>query len=214
MRHRSQLVLLVIPSIATTSVLASSSLPGGERDAVPAGVGSREPGSGSSLRKFDVGTKDAPVDGKDGKPHYGPFVDLEYGSSESSLRASSWKDGPLGSSAVDGRKMAESNDGVMNDKNRPEPKQGTTGTEGGVSEKDKARKMQEVQTGEKVENKPQMPKEVPMMPPSNAEKMLADKESTSRPGAKASSGEVSGLEVSRRVSLPMSPCACALRCAG
>ncbi len=26
---------------------------------------------------FNVGTKDAPVDGKDGRPHEGPFVDIE-----------------------------------------------------------------------------------------------------------------------------------------
>lgn len=119
--------------------------------------------------KYDVGTKDAPVDGKDGKPHAGPFV-----GSEKDLRKP--KTGAADDEAVlgkedaselvnpDGSKRPAVNDGVMNDPSRELPKQGTTGTEGGVSEKDKVRKAQEGQTGERVEKKPDSPKEAPPLP--------------------------------------------------
>ena len=59
----------------------------------------------------------------------------------------------------------------MNDPSRELPRQGTTGTEGGVSEKDKARKAQEGQTGEKLEKKPDSPKEAPPLPLSEQEKI-------------------------------------------
>lgn len=61
----------------------------------------------------------------------------------------------------DGSKIPDTNDGVMDDPHRQVPKQGTTGTEGGVSEKDKVRKEKEVKTGEKVEKTPDSPKLAP-----------------------------------------------------
>ena len=84
---------------------------------------------------------------------------------------------------VDGKRIPESHDGVMDDKNRPGPKKGTTGTEGGVSEKDKDRKLREKQTGEKAENKPPTPKEAPPLPDSgDGEAKSSDKTSTDTPG--------------------------------
>jgi hypothetical protein len=81
----------------------------------------------------------------------------------------------------------------MDDKNRPGPKKGTTGTEGGVSEKDKDRALREKQTGEKVENKPPTPKEAPPLPHADQERIQAANEG--KYGDKTST-EVSGLEVS------------------
>lgn len=114
--------------------------------------------------KHEVGTKDAPVDGKDGKPHAGPWV----GSEKDPKRAKSKdeeavlsKDSKTELVTPDGEKIPSVNDGVMDDPTREKPKYGTTGTEGGVSEKDKARKAQEGQTGERVEKKPDSPKEAP-----------------------------------------------------
>lgn len=75
--------------------------------------------SSTSARK--LGTKDAPVDGHDGKPHDGPFVDSKESAEKANLK---------------GKLIPEN--GVMNDQNRALPKKGTTGTEGGVSEKSKA----------------------------------------------------------------------------
>jgi hypothetical protein len=93
---------------------------------------------------------------------------------------------------VDGKRIPESHDGVMDDKNRPGPKKGTTGTEGGVSEKSKDRQLREKQTGEKVENTPPTPKEPPPLPHSDHEKIEADSEASH--GDKTAS-DISGLEV-------------------
>ncbi|KAB8338793.1 hypothetical protein FH972_021738 [Carpinus fangiana] len=102
------------------------------------------------LVKYDVGTKDAPVDGKDGKPHAGPFVDpLPYKDSKSTQASPS--------KINDGDKPT-SEDSVMNDPTRQAPKKGTTGTEGGVSEKERNRKAQDA-SGETRLKKPEPPKE-------------------------------------------------------
>lgn len=94
-------------------------------------------GTQSYAGRPEFGTKDAPVDGLDGKPHAGPFVD-------NSRLAGSDVDGS-GHRKPDLRSGASTRfqdqvvpeDGVMNDPNRKGPKEGTTGTEGGVSEKTK-----------------------------------------------------------------------------
>ncbi len=207
-QRRSPLLLLLIPSLAATAAFASSSnVPAGKdaappRDALdPTALG----GNGATASKYDVGTKDAPVDGKDGKPHSGPFVEMEnLRSAESKKELPPLKDRPRDTTVVDGVKIPESNDGVMDDKNRPEPKEGTTGTSGGVSEKDKARKSKEDITGIKVENKPETPKEAPPLPHSEQEKILSDKgdkdvkKEKSKDKTKAdikTSEDVSGLEV-------------------
>lgn len=57
-----------------------------------------------------------------------------------------------------------SNDGVMDDPNRSGPKEGTRGTEGGVSEKQKENRL----SGEKV---PGGPKEAPPLPHSEQQKL-------------------------------------------
>lgn len=124
-----------------------------------------------------VGTKDAPVDGKDGRPHLGPFV--ETGAERDRKKAKESGDEAKVSKAVpsaiasgalsdDVSKMPETNDGVMDDPNRTGPKEGTRGTEGGITEKSKDRK--EGQTdGAKPEKKPDPPKEIPPLPHSEQE---------------------------------------------
>jgi putative Ca2+/H+ antiporter (TMEM165/GDT1 family) len=133
--------------------------------------------TGSTGKKYDIGTKDAPVDGKDGRPHEGPFVEIENlrKNEDSKHDNPPLENRPNDPTVVDGKKIPESNDGIMFDKNRPNPKEGTTGTSGGVSEKDKARKAKEGQTGEKVENKPEPPKEAPPLPHSEEDKISSDK---------------------------------------
>lgn len=138
-----------------------------------------EPGVDGTRSKYDVGTKDAPVDGKDGKPHAGPWVGKEDKKTKPKPKAEG-TDGELvtapGSKdeasivAPDGTKIPQVNDGVMDDPNRQVAKQGTTGTEGGVSEKDKVRKAQEGQTGEKVGKTPDPPKEARPLPLNTGEK--------------------------------------------
>jgi hypothetical protein len=187
-RRPSPVLLLIIPAISSILVSAApeaaSSLSTNReaREAkalsptatIPLGQLSLKPTS-----KVDVGTKDAPVDGKDGKPHAGPFVDYEK---DRKKPTSTTEDGELVTKKTtpkdagderlsDGRPIPEVNDGVMNDPSRELPREGTTGTEGGVSEKDKARKAQEGQTGEKLEKKPDSPKEAPPLPHSEIEKI-------------------------------------------
>lgn len=115
-----------------------------------------------------VGTKDAPVDGKDGLPHQGPFVETGAerdrkkikGSDDEELVASS----PAGQETID-PDLPVSNDGVMDDPHRLGPKEGTRGTEGGVSEKSKE-KSKESSYANKV---PDSPKEKLPLPHSEAE---------------------------------------------
>lgn len=117
----------------------------------------------TSKSKYEIGTKAAPVDGKDGMPHAGPWVgkeDVKKGTSKpkDDELVVGKEDLTKKIKTADGGKIPDSNDGVMDDKHRPAPKEGTRGTEGGVSEKDKARKAKEGQTGEKAEQTPGSPK--------------------------------------------------------
>jgi Ca2+/H+ antiporter, TMEM165/GDT1 family len=120
-----------------------------------------------------VGTKDAPVDGKDGLPHQGPFVETSAErdrkktkeSDDQELAVTSLTEPPVEHAVESDTPI--SNDGVMDDPNRLGPKEGTRGTEGGVSEKSKDSKY-----GDKV---PDPPKKEPPLPHSEMEKVGAEK---------------------------------------
>lgn len=112
----------------------------------------------SNALKADVGTKDAPVDGLDGKPHAGPFVE-------------SLPDNRPGSST---KKTPKPEDGVMNDPNRASPRKGTTGIGGGVTEKERDRKAHEFKTGEKPLQKPDSPREPPPLPVGGQDKPTSE----------------------------------------
>jgi Ca2+/H+ antiporter, TMEM165/GDT1 family len=212
-RRPSPLLLLLIPSLSSILVSATpasvSSDLSKDREArepnilsptatIPLGQLSLKPTS-----KVDVGTKDAPVDGKDGKPHAGPFVDYEKDRKKQTPAA---EDGELVTKKPttlkeagderfpDGRPIPEVNDGVMNDPTRELPRQGTTGTEGGVSEKDKARKAQEGQTGEKLEKKPDSPKEAPPLPHSEQEKINKGEKDAAKQAEKDASKKNKGKD--------------------
>ncbi|KAH9844869.1 GDT1-like protein 1, chloroplastic, partial [Teratosphaeria destructans] len=129
--------------------------------------------------KAYVGTEDAPVDGKDGKPHAGPYVDTtpeeEPGPGDTATKTATAKALPslleklANSETKDGLKVEdipEKIDGVMNDETRKAPKKGTTGTEGGITEKTKERLAKG-----NSENKPTEPKEAPPLPHSEQERI-------------------------------------------
>uniref|UniRef100_A0A8H7N2H6 Uncharacterized protein n=1 Tax=Bionectria ochroleuca TaxID=29856 RepID=A0A8H7N2H6_BIOOC len=59
----------------------------------------------------------------------------------------------------------------MFDKNRERPAKGKTGTEGGVSEKEKNRKAREDKIGGKLQQQPESPKEQPPLPHSEEQKI-------------------------------------------
>ncbi|KAL2198752.1 hypothetical protein P885DRAFT_76355 [Corynascus similis CBS 632.67] len=172
-------VLFLLPSLAIAAAATDPQLDSNSiavRAGAPAG------------RRY--GTKDAPVDGNDGKPHAGPFVELdtESGSAED---LPALKDRPTDPLIVDGKRIPESHDGVMDDKSRSGPRNGPTGTEGGVSEKEKERKMRE-EIGERIENRPPTPKQAPPLPHSDQARFQTADEDKSED--RASVSDPSGLE--------------------
>ncbi|KAL9945684.1 hypothetical protein D7B24_005039 [Verticillium nonalfalfae] len=148
MRLRSRplpLILLLIPSLV--AALASEQTIHNEPRAVAADISVAE-----IAKRQDVGTKGAPVDGRDGMPHQGPFVDRNHNTDDLVKDLPPLEGRPDDPTIVDGKRIPETNDGVMNDRDRQKPKEGTIGTEGGVSEKDKARKA-----GDNVPEAPKTP---------------------------------------------------------
>ncbi|KAM5452415.1 GCR1-dependent translation factor 1 [Microsporum audouinii] len=120
-----------------------------------------------------------PFDGKDGKPHAGPFVETsaerDRKKSQNGSKMKDEEDDTFSENtehiAPDGTKIPHSNDGVMDDKNRSGPKEGTTGTEGGVSEKSKGKDT----SGDR---KPDPPKEAPPLPHSEQKKIPGQDDQT------------------------------------
>ena len=180
-RRPLPLLLLLIPSLHYTTALRSdyqvADLAEGRPEpppSVPTSLGVK------SNADLGVGTEDAPVDGKDGRPHEGPFVETnaERGRKKAKENGDAdvvkppTKDGTKGASSATASDLPETNDGVMDDPNRAGPKEGTRGTEGGISEKNKDGKGQDGQTsGSKGEKKPDPPKEAPPLPHSEQEKL-------------------------------------------
>ena len=152
----------------------------------------------SPTSKANKATKDAPVDGLDGKPHAGPFVEdkpapvVKQPGGIEELRPAATPTTKVSSTKPSKELTKEEwaalgaeGDGVMDDKNRQAPK-GNTGTEGGVSAKEKEKKEQETKTGEKAEQIPQPPKEALPHPQGEQETLKGDqdtKTSTRKAGA-------------------------------
>ncbi|KAI9829409.1 MAG: hypothetical protein M1819_006346 [Sarea resinae] len=200
-RRASPLILLLLPVLSSALAVGkvgpasaadetdpSVALPQAAREAavVNSASSSALPDPQLAVLRSDRGLKDTPVDGKDGKPHAGPWVETAAERERKKTKAGDEEDalfpgkkpGPKPAKdtstdgvTVQGPQIPETNNGVMDDPNRAGPKQGTTGTEGGVSEKNRDRKAQEGQTGEKAEMKPDPPKEAPPLPHSEQEKI-------------------------------------------
>ncbi len=154
-------------------------------------------------------TKDAPVDGKDGRPHAGPFVETNAERDRKKAKESGDEDAagtkPISKDMIKGKErweeMPETNDGVMDDPHRTGPKEGTRGTEGGISEKSKDRLAQDGDAaGPKPEKKPDPPKEAPPLPHSEQEIVGPIKDPTKKGGPteeeeKPKEKQLGGLEV-------------------
>lgn len=171
----SVLLLLFLSSLSTSA--AKSTSPPTKPDAVVKHDGKAASSSSSIL--YDSPTAqaralaDVPIDGKDGKPHAGPFVETnaerERKQAASDENSSPDPNDPTSEHVLPGGAVIpSSNDGVMDDKNRQGPKEGTRGTEGGVSEKTKDKLSGS-------ENKPDPPKEVPPLPHSEQQKIPGQK---------------------------------------
>ena len=110
-----------------------------------------------------IGTKDAPVDGRDGMPHEGPFVETNAERSRKKSKETGDEElAPAVLKSTVNQNMPVSNDGVMDDAGRLGPAEGTRGTEGGVSGKSSSKL---------TDKKPDPPKESPPLPHSETEKM-------------------------------------------
>lgn len=157
-RSRSPLLLLLLPSLAAALAVDSKAKPGSVAQLADGEAGSATLPS----RPAGQGTKDAPVDGLDGKPHAGPFVEpkkllpakVEDLGTKSSL---SDEVGDIGK-----KKKPKAEDSVMDDRVGEKPNKGPKGTEGGVSEKDRLKQQAGEGKGQSSElKKPEQPKEVP-----------------------------------------------------
>ncbi|KAG5982321.1 hypothetical protein E4U55_002053 [Claviceps digitariae] len=182
----SPLLLLLLPSLAVgLSPRAAASVEDREPElkSFAAVAASRQADDATTSRagtgsRVGTVTKDAPVDGKDGKPHFGPFVETDgVAVDKQGQKLPKLKGRPDDPTLIGGQKIPETNDGVMFDKNRNRPENGiSTGTDGGVTEKDKVRKEKEGKTGQKTITKPTAPKEQPPLPQSEERKLRNGKE--------------------------------------
>ncbi|KAL8686771.1 MAG: hypothetical protein Q9218_006876 [Villophora microphyllina] len=233
LRPRSiPLLLLLIPCLQHTYAIRSSeevaalaegrTLPDDTDppSSVPSGLA--KPNADSS-----IGTKDAPVDGKDGRPHQGPFVETsaergrkkakESGDEEPAFSA---KKAPSTEKLKEAsyKDLPETNDGVMDDPNRTGPREGTRGTEGGISGKSRDGKAEGDISMTKLEKKPDPPKEAPPLPHGEQEKLgqkeskepskkagesIVAEEDKGKEKAKEKSKELGGLE--KPADLPEKP---------
>lgn len=175
-RRPSPLLLLLLPLVLPTVTAGSIKAPSSNfailrREATPANAPVESVVVAGKANP--VGTKDAPVDGKDGLPHQGPFVETGAERDRKKTKESEVTESP--SSSLKGPSIEHavqpgtplSNDGVMDDPNRLGPKEGTRGTEGGVSEKSKDSKY--------VDKVPDPPKKEPPLPHSEVETIGAEK---------------------------------------
>lgn len=181
LRRASPLLLLLAPSLVAADslqrpaegtevltnddILALNHAPKGAKVADAESPANTQPGSSAKTARPYKGTEDAPVDGQDGKPKVGPFVDTtpdEVKNKNGDAATTTSKSVPTSLKNLEESigDIPEKNDGVMNDENRPLPKKGTTGTEGGISDREKLRKGNDGQ----AEKYPQEPKEAPPIP--------------------------------------------------
>ncbi|CAG8888491.1 unnamed protein product [Penicillium salamii] len=172
--NTSPILLFLLPAIAAALT------DGTYNDNIDSRVSRETVGTNSRLVDSDTvasnvakGAPDVPVDGKDGRPHAGPWVETSADRDRKGTKGSDGSDStkydpkiPSSQhlSTEDGKVIPHSNGGVMDDPYRAGPKEGTRGTEGGVSGKGKESQF----TSEKV---PGGPKEAPPLPNSEAKKL-------------------------------------------
>lgn len=219
----SPLLLLLIPALHLAYAIDPTDVPGhkindyGHEVAALAegkAVKQQELGAGTAIAtqlprsRFDTNfqAKGAPIDGKDGRPHTGPFVETSAERDRKKAKESGDEDKlsssekPLSKSIPSG--TPDTNDGVMDDPNRKGPKEGTRGTEGGISEKSREKEGQLSSIGSDEGKKPDPPKEAPPLPHSEQEEVSTSESGKKTPdvivednGDRSKEKEVGGLEV-------------------
>ncbi|KAJ6114874.1 hypothetical protein N7486_000652 [Penicillium sp. IBT 16267x] len=176
------LLLLLLPALSTAATNTQSiSEPSAHKSRGGSALDARYIAADSVASTNAIhGSPDVPVDGKDGRPHAGPWVETSAdrdrksskGSDDVDLVSTNY-DSKIPSSdhlsTEEGKMIPHSNGGVMDDPHRAGPQEGTRGTEGGVSEKGK----ENLYNAAKV---PDSPKEALPLPPSEKQKLPSDSE--------------------------------------
>ena len=196
-RHLSiPLLLLLLPALTSAHVLDSRAKPGSVQHLADDASASKAPALlPPSAKPGGIGTKDAPVDGLDGKPHAGPFV-------ENPKKAAAVVEdlGELPQLANQKDKtegwVAPEPDSVMEDRGDWGAQlKGPTGTEGGVSEKDKERKEKQMMGDYVAEKK--VPPKLPVNHQSEEDSIQYAKAKAEKEGGAAEKPKgAQGLEVS------------------
>jgi putative Ca2+/H+ antiporter (TMEM165/GDT1 family) len=203
---RPHTLLLLLPALrvlATSIAVDTSDDKPVARAAVPAYTQATYlPDASLAPTAAAKGTKDAPVDGMDGKPHAGPYIADDPKAHDKAPNVvedlASMKKPTATPESVLIDEVKDGDKSVMQD---PERKlaTGTTGTEGGVSAKDKERLAHEEKTGEKKEQVPESPKEAPPHP-ADQKQLKADATATASTSRALGAG---GLE--KPTDLPDTP---------
>ncbi|OJJ00570.1 hypothetical protein ASPVEDRAFT_40084 [Aspergillus versicolor CBS 583.65] len=151
------------------------------------------------------GTQDAPVDGKDGRPHAGPWVETnaERDRKKSGTVPSAEEQPRRDTKSAehrdsDGQPIPYSNDGVMDDRNRAAPKEGTRGTENGVSGKPNGNPYT-------TDKSPDSPKEAPPLPHSEKQKLPTTGDDSDAKDTKGSSTDSTLGVLEKPADLPNKP---------
>ncbi|KAJ5918279.1 hypothetical protein N7454_010654 [Penicillium verhagenii] len=202
------LLLLLLPALSTAATTTNSiSEPSASRGASildPRFIDADSLASTNAIH----GSPDIPVDGKDGRPHAGPWV--ETGAERDRKSSKSGDDIDLVSTKFDtkipssghlsteeGTMIPHSNGGVMDDPHRTGPQEGTRGTEGGISEKGKDNLYNAAKT-------PDSPKEALPLPHSEKQKLPSDSEDATGSGRSADGAGTLGM-LEKPADLPDKP---------
>lgn len=196
-------LLLLLPALSSAAAIGATdedtnlNLRGGAAKAGSVAAG-----------KVDVADSVKPAE--DGRPQWGPFVSdkdkpkkmspgiVDIGSKGTPKSSSdSLSDSVMGDQKDLSSEFA-AKDSVMDDPDHVGPKKGTTGTEGGVSEKNKKHKALEKELGGKVEKVPVSPDEARPMSTEEQERLgvevVDDEDATSTSESKAKGA--AGIQVS------------------
>ena len=169
--HRKRQLLCALSLFAlATSVVANPS----SAETTPGAVAAADSSLKTGQKPNPKGTEHAPVDGKDGIPHEGPWVETSAQRERKKAKYEADDDESVAlasKSTKYGDDIPQSNEGVMDDKIRSGPVEGTRGTEGGITEKSKAK-----DTLDSAPKRPDAPKEQPPLPHSEKERLKPDGE--------------------------------------
>ncbi|CAG7926353.1 unnamed protein product [Penicillium olsonii] len=207
--NTSSILLFLLPAIS--AALADGSY----NDNIESRVSRETVGANARLADSETvasnvakGAPDVPVDGKDGRPHAGPWVetnadrDRKVTKGSDGIDLSTKYDPKIPSSqhlsTEGGKVIPHFNGGVMDDPYRAGPKEGTRGTEGGVSGKAKESQY----TPEKV---PGGPKEAPPPPHSEAKKLSDSDDIVIGSGSRTADGSGSLGKLEKPADLPEKP---------